>query len=120
MVIRNVTLTRPGSRIAGVNINYGDTARFSGVTIVNDPGRAMIVCQKYIGNNTGDEPSRSNNFRGQAHVSLAVPLSRSFALDISVAGTLTQQVDREPGYMTNLDEPLGYLRLGVGVRYGSR
>jgi hypothetical protein len=59
VVIRNVTLTRPGSRIAGVNSNYGDTARFSGITIVNDPNRAMIVCQKYIGNNTGDEPSQA-------------------------------------------------------------
>jgi hypothetical protein len=56
VVVRNVTLTRPGSRIAGVNSNYGDTARFSGVTIVNDPNRAMIICQKYIGNNTGSEP----------------------------------------------------------------
>ena len=59
VVIRNVTLTRPGSRIAGVNINYGDTARFSGITIVNDPNRAMIVCQKYIGNNSGDEPDEA-------------------------------------------------------------
>ena len=56
VVIRNVTLTRPGGRIAGVNSNFGDTARFSGVTIVNDPSRALIICQKYIGNNTGDEP----------------------------------------------------------------
>jgi len=56
VIIRNVTLTRPGSRIAGININFGDTARFSGITIVNDPSRAMIVCQKYIGNNTGAEP----------------------------------------------------------------
>jgi hypothetical protein len=59
VVVRNVTLTRPGSRIAGVNINYGDTARFSGVTIVNDPSRAMIICQKYVGNNSGDEPDEA-------------------------------------------------------------
>jgi pectate lyase len=56
VVIRNVTLTRPGNRIAGININYGDVARFSGVTIVNDPSRSMTICQKYIGNNSGDEP----------------------------------------------------------------
>jgi len=56
VVLRNLTLTRPGSRIAGININYEDTARYSGITIVNDPNRSMIICQKYIGNNTGDEP----------------------------------------------------------------
>lgn len=59
VVIRNVTLTRPGGRIAGVNSNYGDTARFSAVTIVNDPSRALIICQKYIGNNTGAEPPQA-------------------------------------------------------------
>jgi hypothetical protein len=56
VVIRDVTLTRPGSTIAGVNVNYGDTARFSGVTIVNDSSRAMVVCRKYNGNDDGDEP----------------------------------------------------------------
>jgi hypothetical protein len=59
VVIRNVTLTRPGSRIAGVNSNYGDTARLSGITIVNDPSHAMIPCQKYTGNNTGAEPPQA-------------------------------------------------------------
>jgi pectate lyase len=61
VVIRNVTLTRPGNRIAGVNINYGDVARFSSVTIVNDPGRSMTICQKYIGNNSGDEPEEAGS-----------------------------------------------------------
>jgi hypothetical protein len=69
---------------------------------------------------TAEAASRSNNFRGQVHVSLSVPLTHAFALDISAAGTLTQQVERDPGYMTTIDEPLGYLRFGVGVRYGSR
>ena len=59
VVIRNVTLTRPGGRVAGVNINYGDVARFSGVTVVNDPSRALVICQKYIGNNSGDEPDEA-------------------------------------------------------------
>lgn len=69
---------------------------------------------------TGETPSRSNNFRGQVHAAFSVPLSRSFALDLSVAGTLAQQVERDPGYMTTIAEPLGYLRFGVGVRYGRR
>jgi hypothetical protein len=61
VVIRNVTLTRPGSRIAGININFGDTARFSGITIINDASRAMVICQKYIGNNTGAEPTQAGS-----------------------------------------------------------
>jgi len=58
VVIRNVTLTRPGNTVAGININYGDTARFSGITIVNDPNRSMVICRKYIGNDDGDEPTQ--------------------------------------------------------------
>jgi len=58
VVIQNVTLTRPGNTVAGINTNFGDTARFSAVTIVNDAGRAMVICRKYIGNNTGDEPTQ--------------------------------------------------------------
>ncbi|MEE6260769.1 pectate lyase [Plantactinospora sonchi] len=59
VVIRNVTLTRPGNTVAGINTNYGDTARFSGVTIVNDSGRSMVICRKYIGNDEGDEPTQT-------------------------------------------------------------
>jgi hypothetical protein len=58
VVIRNVTLTRPGNTIAGINTNYGDTARFSGITIVNDSSRAMVICRKYRGNDSGDEPTQ--------------------------------------------------------------
>jgi hypothetical protein len=58
VVIRNVTLTRPGNTVAGVNVNYGDTARFSGITIVNDSSRAMVICRKYNGNDDGDEPTQ--------------------------------------------------------------
>jgi hypothetical protein len=58
VVIRNVTLTRPGNTIAGINTNYGDTARFSGITIVNDSSRAMVICRKYRGNNSGDEQTQ--------------------------------------------------------------
>jgi hypothetical protein len=61
VVFRNVTLTRPGNRIAGINTNYGDVARFSGITIVNDPSRSMTICQKYIGNNSGDEPDEAGS-----------------------------------------------------------
>ncbi|MEH1129624.1 pectate lyase [Micromonospora sp. CPCC 206061] len=58
VVIRNVTLTRPGNTVAGINVNYGDTARFTSITIVNDSSRAMVICRKYNGNNSGDEPTQ--------------------------------------------------------------
>ncbi|MEO3925066.1 pectate lyase [Micromonosporaceae bacterium B7E4] len=58
VVIRNVTLTRPGNTVAGINVNYGDTARFTGITIVNDSGRSMVICRKYNGNDDGDEPTQ--------------------------------------------------------------
>ncbi|MGY3518643.1 MULTISPECIES: pectate lyase [Micromonospora] len=58
VVIRNSTLTRPGNTVAGINVNYGDTARFSGITIVNDSSRSMVICRKYNGNNTGSEPTQ--------------------------------------------------------------
>jgi hypothetical protein len=61
VVIRDVTLTRPGNRVAGINVNFGDTARFSGITIVNDPNRSMVICQKYIGNDDGDEPDEAGS-----------------------------------------------------------
>lgn len=56
VVIQNVTVTAPGDAIAGVNTNFGDSASFSGITIVGDPGREIVICQKYIGNDNGDEP----------------------------------------------------------------
>ncbi|TCB95636.1 pectate lyase [Micromonospora zingiberis] len=58
VVIRNVTLTRPGGTVVGINTNYGDTATLSGITIVNDPSRAMVICRKYTGNSTGAEPTQ--------------------------------------------------------------
>ncbi|BCJ58382.1 hypothetical protein Jiend_18040 [Micromonospora endophytica] len=58
VVIRNVTLTRPGNTVAGINVNYGDTARFSGITIVNDSSRSMVICRKYNGNSSGNEPTQ--------------------------------------------------------------
>ncbi|OAA20028.1 Ricin-type beta-trefoil lectin domain [Frankia sp. EI5c] len=56
VVFQNVWVTTPANRLAGINTNYGDTATFSGVTVINDPNRKLTVCQKYIGNDDGDEP----------------------------------------------------------------
>jgi hypothetical protein len=57
VIIRNVALTAPGNRVAVINVNYHDVARFSGVTIINDPGRSVDVCRKYIGNDDGEGQS---------------------------------------------------------------
>jgi hypothetical protein len=59
VVITGVTATTPGSRLVGINSNFGDTARLSNITIVNDPDRKVTVCQKYIGNDQGDEPPKN-------------------------------------------------------------
>jgi len=52
VVIDNV-IARSGKVIAGINVNYGDTARFTRITVSGSP----IICDKYTGNDDGDEPS---------------------------------------------------------------
>jgi hypothetical protein len=61
VVIRNVTATYKGSALAGINTNYGDSATFSNITIVGDSGKKIVICQKYIGNNTGAEPPKNGS-----------------------------------------------------------
>ncbi|MBO3744945.1 pectate lyase [Streptosporangiaceae bacterium NEAU-GS5] len=54
VIIQNVVATMPGKVIAGINTNFGDTARFTQITIVNDAGRKMVVCDKYTGVTSGE------------------------------------------------------------------
>jgi len=54
VVIENVTAVYPGKSLAGINVNYGDTARFSNITIVGDSNRKIIICQKYQGTTKGE------------------------------------------------------------------
>ncbi|MCK9904522.1 pectate lyase [Frankia sp. Cpl3] len=61
VVFQNIWVTTPANRLAGINTNYGDTASFSGVTVINDPNRRLTVCQKYIGNDDGDEPQSNGS-----------------------------------------------------------
>ncbi|MDG4808130.1 pectate lyase [Micromonospora sp. WMMD1120] len=56
VVIDNVT-ARDVDAIAGINTNWGDTARFSRITIVDDPGRETSICVKYKGVPKGSEPT---------------------------------------------------------------
>lgn len=57
VVISNVTATSPGKTLAGINTNYGDTARFSGITIVGDSSKKIVICEKYRGVTSG-EPTK--------------------------------------------------------------
>ena len=50
-----------GTSIAGINTNYGDTATFSGITIVGDSSRKIAICDRYTGNSSGDEPSKTGS-----------------------------------------------------------
>ncbi|MGC3859960.1 pectate lyase [Micromonospora chersina] len=56
VVMDNVTAT--GTKVlAGINTNWGDTARFSRITILNDPNRSTRICVKYQGVPKGSEPT---------------------------------------------------------------
>lgn len=57
VVIDNVLVTSPGKVIAGVNANYGDTATLSDVTIVGDGKKKITVCERFEGDDSGDEPT---------------------------------------------------------------
>ncbi|GHJ39300.1 pectate lyase [Streptomyces sp. TS71-3] len=54
--VQNVTVTAPGKAIVGINTNYGDTARLSGITVVGDSSHKIVPCLKYKGVTSG-EPS---------------------------------------------------------------
>jgi hypothetical protein len=54
VVLENVTATAPGNELVGINSNFGDTARLSGITIVNDPEREIVPCQKFEGVTEGE------------------------------------------------------------------
>ncbi|MFJ8601111.1 pectate lyase [Streptomyces shenzhenensis] len=56
-----IEATYKGSRLVGINTNYGDSATLKRITIVGDSSKKIIPCQKYIGNNTGAEPSTNGS-----------------------------------------------------------
>jgi hypothetical protein len=57
VVFQDITVTAPGKALAGINTNYGDTARFSGITIVGDSTNKIVICEKYQGVTSG-EPTK--------------------------------------------------------------
>lgn len=60
-VFDGIEVTYPGSRLVGINTNYGDTAALRNITIIGDTGKKIVPCQKYIGNNTGAEPKTNGS-----------------------------------------------------------
>lgn len=57
--LNTIEATYKGSRIVGINTNYGDSATLKAIKIVGDTSKKIIPCQKYIGNNTGAEPTKN-------------------------------------------------------------
>ncbi|GAA2897520.1 hypothetical protein Acy02nite_65030 [Actinoplanes cyaneus] len=55
VVLQNVTATGKGKALVGINTNFGDTAKLSGITVVGAP--SLKICDKFKGNNTGAEPT---------------------------------------------------------------
>ncbi|WP_328497138.1 pectate lyase [Streptomyces sp. NBC_00414] len=60
-IFNTVEVTAPGSRLVGINTNYGDTAALRNITVVGDSSKKIVPCQKYIGNNTGAEPTTNGS-----------------------------------------------------------
>lgn len=56
VVVRNITARGGRDALVGINENYGDTARISAVTVFDDPQRRLPICQRWTGNNTGQQP----------------------------------------------------------------
>lgn len=56
VIIDSVLATYPGKDIVGINSNYGDTASIKDLTIAGDTTKKLVVCAKYMGNNSGAEP----------------------------------------------------------------
>jgi hypothetical protein len=61
VVIENVRLTAPGTAVVGINTNYGDTATLRGITIVGDSSKKIAICDRYTGNSSGDEPTKTGS-----------------------------------------------------------
>jgi hypothetical protein len=64
VVVDNVVARNGHSGLVGINDSYthtsgGDTAKLSRITIIGDPGRKLVVCQRFTGNNAGKEPPKS-------------------------------------------------------------
>jgi hypothetical protein len=57
VIIDNVIARAPGYAIVGINTNFGDTAKITRLTILDDSSRKIHVCAKYKGVAKGSEPT---------------------------------------------------------------
>ncbi|MFD9034100.1 pectate lyase [Streptomyces sp. NPDC059567] len=64
--LQNVWITTPGDAVVGINSNYGDTARFSGITIYDDADRDIDICTRYQGVTSG-EPVKTGSGPDSTH-----------------------------------------------------
>ncbi|MEU4155537.1 pectate lyase [Actinoplanes sp. NPDC026670] len=56
VVVQNVVATAPAGSLVGINTNFGDTAKISGVTVVGK--KSLDICVKFTGNSSGKEPTK--------------------------------------------------------------
>ena len=83
------------------------------------PGFAAGMGSMWTRSDDGTTVGETGGLRADVHTTLSVPLTKRWALDLSVALDLTQETRIEAEHaMTIPDEPLALLRFGVGVRYG--
>jgi hypothetical protein len=59
--LSTIEATYKGNKLVGINTNYGDRATLKAITIVGDSSKKIVPCQKYIGNNTGAEPTTNGS-----------------------------------------------------------
>ncbi|MGQ5634906.1 MULTISPECIES: pectate lyase [unclassified Streptomyces] len=59
--LNTIEATYKGTALVGINTNYGDSATLRNITVVGDSSRKIVPCQKYIGNNTGKEPTTNGS-----------------------------------------------------------
>ena len=83
------------------------------------PGFAAGMGSMWTRSDDGTTVGETGGLRADVHTTLSVPLTKRWALDLSVALDLTQETRIEAEHaMTIPDEPLALLRFGIGVRYG--
>jgi hypothetical protein len=56
VTLSGIVATAPGGVLVGINVNLGDTALLSNITIVGDDD--LGLCDLFEGNDTGDEPEK--------------------------------------------------------------
>lgn len=57
--MKNIEATK-GLVLAGINTNYGDTAKFENI-LLHDSAMKLGVCDRYTGNSSGDEPQKTGS-----------------------------------------------------------